>query len=51
LRLDEVVEIGVGEHLAGALEAVADLDITKCARVDMTLERLHRAAELVSGFG
>ena len=48
---NELVEIGVGEHLAGALRAVADDDVFQITRVNMTVEGLDRAAEFCSCLG
>jgi hypothetical protein len=45
LSFDERVEIGIGEHFARALRAVADLDVAQRARCDVALQRLDRAAE------
>jgi hypothetical protein len=43
------VEIGIGEHLARALAAVADDDIAQRACGDVAVEGLHGAAESRSG--
>src|SRR5215472_15530488 len=42
---DELVEIGVGEHLARALRAAPDNHVAQLARGDVAVERLDRAAE------
>jgi len=47
--LNELVEIGVGEHLALAALAVADGDVLERAGGDVAVERLDRATEPGSG--
>jgi hypothetical protein len=51
LNSNEFVEIGIGEHAAWALRAVADDDVFEVARRDVTVEGLDRAAELRRCFG
>jgi hypothetical protein len=46
-----LVEIGVGEHLAWALHAVADDDVFERARRDVAVEGFDRAPELRCRFG
>jgi len=46
---NEIVEIGIGEHLVRALRALADDDVAEIPGSDMAVERLDRAAELGSG--
>jgi hypothetical protein len=43
---NELVEIGVGEHLALALLAVAHVNVLERARSDVAVEGLDRAPEL-----
>jgi hypothetical protein len=43
---NELVEIGVGEHAARALLAVADAHIAERARLDVAVKRAQRTAEL-----
>ena len=42
---DEFVEIGVGEHLARALLALADADVAEIAHSNVGVKRPDRAAE------
>src|SRR5262249_7097177 len=46
---DEIVEIGIGEHAAHALAALADADVAEIARGDVRVERLDRTTELSGG--
>ena len=48
---DELVEVGIGEHAARALRALADDDVAQIPRGDVGAQRLHRAAELARGLG
>jgi hypothetical protein len=49
LRSNEFVDVGISEHAARALLAVADGHIAQRAGGDVAVEGLHRAAELGSG--
>jgi hypothetical protein len=46
LIADELVEIGIGEHAAGALGAVTNHDAAQRATLDVAPDGLDRAAEL-----
>jgi len=48
---DEIVEIGVGEHLALALLAVADADVAKIPGSDVGAQRFDGAAEATCSVG
>ena len=48
---DEFVEIGVGEHAAHTLPAMADIDISERAGSNMAVERLDRATQLARCLG
>src|SRR5262245_11271449 len=48
---DEIVEIGVGEHLAWALSAMTDADVFERAGGDVAVQRLDGATKLARGLG
>ena len=47
---DEIVDVGIGEHLAWALRALADDDVAEIPGGDVGVERLDRTAQLARGF-
>jgi hypothetical protein len=46
---NEIVDVGIGEHLARALRALADDDVAEIPGSDVGVERLVRTTELGGG--
>jgi len=51
LASNKFVEVGIGEHAARTLHAVANDDVFERTRRDVTVEGLDRAAQLRRRFG